>query len=44
VLPQLEHSMGTILGEVWASGAAPEDALAKTAEDWTQIIQGAGLS
>lgn len=44
VLPQLEHSMGSVLGKVWTGELKPEEALTKQAEDWTKIIQDAGLS
>jgi multiple sugar transport system substrate-binding protein len=43
VLPQLEYSMGVTLGEAW-TGADPEEALARAAEEWTQIIANAGLA
>jgi len=44
VLPELEHSMGSILGKVWTGELKPEDALSQQAADWTKIIQDAGLS
>jgi multiple sugar transport system substrate-binding protein len=44
VLPQLEESMGSILGKVWTGDLKPEDALAKQAADWNKIIKDAGLS
>jgi len=44
VLPQMEHSMGTILGQVWTGGLTPEEALKQQAADWTKIIADAGLS
>lgn len=44
VLPELEHSMGSILGKVWTNELKPEEALTKQAEDWTKIIKDAGLS
>jgi len=43
VLPQLEHSMGSTLGEVWTGGSKPEEALQRTADEWNQIIENAGL-
>jgi ABC-type glycerol-3-phosphate transport system substrate-binding protein len=44
VLPQLEHSMGSILGKVWTGELQPEPALVAQAEAWTKIIKDAGLS
>jgi multiple sugar transport system substrate-binding protein len=44
VLPKLEYAMGVTLGEAWTGGAEPVDALARTAQEWTQIIEDAGLA
>ena len=44
VLPELENSMGNILGKVWTGELQPEEALVLQAEDWTKIISEAGLS
>ena len=44
VLPQMEHSMGNILGKVWTGELKPEDALKQQAADWTKIIKDAGLA
>jgi multiple sugar transport system substrate-binding protein len=44
VLPQMENSMATILGQVWTGKLTPEEALKQQAVDWTKIIADAGLS
>jgi maltose-binding protein MalE len=44
VLPELENSMGNILGKVWTGELQPEEALKLQAEDWTKIISEAGLT
>lgn len=43
VLPQMEQAMGSILGQVWTGDLEPEEALKQNAEEWTKIIQNAGL-
>ena len=43
VLPQMEQTMGAILGQVWTGDLQPEEALRQNAEEWTKIIKQAGL-
>jgi ABC-type glycerol-3-phosphate transport system substrate-binding protein len=43
VLPQMEQTMGAVLGQVWTGGLEPAEALAENAAQWTKIITDAGL-